>query len=59
MAASSKTRIVFAHTNAGIVGSNAAQGMDVCLYLFWVCVVLCVGSGLARVDPPSKESYQL
>jgi hypothetical protein len=27
-----------------------------CVRLFCVCVVLCVGSGLA--DPPSKESYR-
>jgi hypothetical protein len=38
---------VFAHSNARIVGSNPTQGMDVCLRLFCVCVVLCVGSGLA------------
>jgi hypothetical protein len=35
-------RTVFARWNAVIVGSNPTQGMDVC-----VCVVLCVGSGLA------------
>jgi hypothetical protein len=29
------------------VGSNPTQGMDVCVCLFCVCVVLCVGSGLA------------
>jgi hypothetical protein len=31
---------------AGIVGSNPTQGIDVCVRLFCVCVVLCVGSGL-------------
>jgi hypothetical protein len=32
--------------------------MDVCSRFF--CVVLsCVGRGLRRADPPSKESYQL
>jgi hypothetical protein len=29
------------------VGSNRTQGMDVCVRLFYVCVVLCVGRGLA------------
>jgi hypothetical protein len=39
-----KTRIVFARSDAGIVGSNPTHGMDVwcvCLRLFCVCVVLC------------------
>jgi hypothetical protein len=34
-----------ARSNAGIVGSNPTQGMDV--RLFCVHVVLCVGRGLA------------
>jgi hypothetical protein len=34
-------RAVFARLNTGIVGSNPARGMDVCLRLFCVCVVLC------------------
>jgi hypothetical protein len=46
-AARSKTWIVFASSNAGIVGSNPTQGMDVCVRLFCVCVVPCVDSGLA------------
>jgi hypothetical protein len=32
--------------NTGIVGSNPTQGMDVCVRLFIVRVVLCVGRGL-------------
>jgi hypothetical protein len=36
-----------ARSNAGIVGSNPTQGMDVCVCVYSVCVVLCVGSGLA------------
>jgi hypothetical protein len=40
VAARSKIWTVFARSNAGIVGSNPTQAMD-------VCVVLCVGSGLA------------
>jgi hypothetical protein len=38
---------VFACSNAGIMGSNPTQDMDVCARLFCVCVFLCVGSGLA------------
>jgi hypothetical protein len=44
VAAQSKARTVFARLNAGIVGSNSTQGMEVCVRL---CFVLCVGSGLA------------
>jgi hypothetical protein len=39
MAARSEPWTVFARLNAGIVGSNPTQGVDVC-----VCVVLCVGT---------------
>jgi hypothetical protein len=35
-----------ARSNTGIVGSNPNQGMDVCVRLFCVCVVLYVGRGL-------------
>jgi hypothetical protein len=45
--ARSKARTVFAPSYAGIVGSNPTRGMDVCVHLFCVCVVLCVGRGLA------------
>jgi hypothetical protein len=38
----------FARSNAEIVGSNTIQGMDVCVRLFCVYVVLCVGSGLVK-----------
>jgi hypothetical protein len=43
VAARSKAWTVFARSNAGIVG----RGMDVCVSLFCVYVVLCVGSDLA------------
>jgi hypothetical protein len=43
---------VVVRSNIGIVGSNPAQGMDVCLFLF---ALSCVGSGLATDDPPSKS----
>jgi hypothetical protein len=48
-AARSKVWTVFAHSDAVIVGWNPTQGMDiwcVCMRLFCVCVVLCLGSGL-------------
>jgi hypothetical protein len=47
VAARSKAWIVFVHSNTGIVGSNPSQVMDVCVRLFYVCAVLCAGSGLA------------
>jgi hypothetical protein len=47
VAALSKVRTVFVRSNAGIVGSNPTQGMDVCVRLFCVCVVMRVRSGLA------------
>jgi hypothetical protein len=50
---------MFAHLNAGIMGSNPNQGMDVCLGLFCVCVVLHKLVALWQADPPSKESYWL
>jgi hypothetical protein len=54
VAARSKAWTLFAHSNTGIVGSNLARGMDVCVHLFCVCVVLCVGSGLATVWSPVR-----
>jgi hypothetical protein len=53
VAAQSEPWTVFACSNAGIVGSNPTQGMDVCVRLFCV-YVLCVG----LMDAPSKESYR-
>jgi hypothetical protein len=47
VAVRSKARTVFARSNTGIVVSIPAQGIDVCVCLFCVCVVLFVGSGLA------------
>jgi hypothetical protein len=43
----SKAWNVFALSNAGIVDSNPTQGMDACVRSICVCVVLCVGRGLA------------
>jgi hypothetical protein len=48
MAAPYKPWSVFARFNAGVVGSNPARGMDVCVRLFCVCAVLWVGKGLAK-----------
>jgi hypothetical protein len=42
-------------SNTGIVGSNSTRGMDVCVHLFCVCVVLCVGSSLGLM-PRSRLS---
>jgi hypothetical protein len=47
VAALSEARTFFARSNAAIVGSSPTQGMVVCVRSFCVCVVLCVGSGLA------------
>jgi hypothetical protein len=47
MAAWSKAWTAFARSNTGIVGSNPTWGMDVCVHLFCVFVLSCVGSGLA------------
>jgi hypothetical protein len=55
VAAWAKTWTVFARSNTGIAGSNPIQGMDVCVRLFCVCVVLCVCSGLATADPPPRS----
>jgi hypothetical protein len=46
VAARSKARTVFALLNTGILGSNPTRGVDVCVHLFCVRVVLFVGSGL-------------
>jgi hypothetical protein len=52
VAARSKTWTVFARPYAGIAGTNPTQVMDICVRLFYVCVVLCVGSGLATSWSP-------
>jgi hypothetical protein len=52
MATRSMAWTVFARSNTGVVGSNHNQGMNVCVRLFCICVVLCVGSGLATIWCP-------
>jgi hypothetical protein len=49
VATRSKAWIVFSRSNAGIVGSNPTQNMDVC-----VCV-----AALRLAEHSSKESYRL
>jgi hypothetical protein len=46
VATRSRAWTVFAHSNTGIMGSNPTRGIEVCLPLLCVCVVLCVDSGL-------------
>jgi hypothetical protein len=40
-----KTLNLLARSSTEFMGSNPTGGVDVCVYLFWVGVVLCVGSG--------------
>jgi hypothetical protein len=54
VAARSKAWTVFALSNTEVVGSNSKVDMDVCVRLFCVCVVLCLGSGLATGWSPVK-----
>jgi hypothetical protein len=58
VAARSKTWTVFVRSNIGIVGSNATQGMDVCVSLLCVYDVLSKAAALRRADPLSKEFYR-
>jgi hypothetical protein len=53
VAEQSKACTVFVRSEAWIVGSNPTQDMDVwCMRLFCVCVVLCLGRGLATSWSP-------
>jgi hypothetical protein len=52
LALQSNAWTVFALSKSGVVGSNTTQGMDVCMRLFCVCFVLCVGSGLMTCWSP-------
>jgi hypothetical protein len=52
--ARSKAWTVFDRSNAEIVGSNPSQGTNVCVHLFCVRVVLCVGSALAKGWSPAQ-----
>jgi hypothetical protein len=61
VAARSKAWTVFARSDAGIVGSNPAQGMDVWdVYGFILCLLSYVQvAALRRADHSSKEPYRL
>jgi hypothetical protein len=48
VAALSGAWTIFVHSHAGIMVSSPTRGMHVCVRLFCVCVVLCVGSGLVK-----------
>jgi hypothetical protein len=47
VAALSTTWTVFASSNTVAMGSNPTLGMDVCVHLFYVRVVLCVGRSIS------------
>jgi hypothetical protein len=67
VATKSKAWTLFARLNAGIVGSDPTQSMDV--WCVCVCVCVCIYSvfvlsrvqvaALGRADHSSKESYRL
>jgi len=49
--------MVLDRSNIGIVGSNTARDMDVCLR-FLLLRLPVQAEALQWADPPSKESYQ-
>jgi hypothetical protein len=55
VAARSEAWTVFARSNTGVVGSSLTWGMDACVRLFCVCVILGVGSGLTTSWSPVQE----
>jgi hypothetical protein len=60
VAAPPKALIVFARSNAGIVGSKPTQGMDVCVCVYSLFVLSCVYvAALRRADHWSMESSRL
>jgi hypothetical protein len=60
VAARSDAWTVFARSNAGTLGSNPTQGMDVCECLYSVFLLSCVKVAASRrADHSSKESYSL
>jgi hypothetical protein len=54
VAAQSEEWSVFARSNTLVVSSNPFRCMDVCLRLFSVCAVLCVGRGLTTGWSPFR-----
>jgi hypothetical protein len=59
VAAWSKVWTVFVRSNVGVMGLNPTQVMDVCVHLFCICVVLCVGSGLTTGSSLLQGVYRL
>jgi hypothetical protein len=60
VATRSKAWNVFTRLNAGTVGSNPTQGMDVYVCVYSAFMLSCVWvAALLRADTPSKESYRL
>jgi hypothetical protein len=63
VATRSKAWTVFARSNAGIMGSNPTQSMDVFVRLFCISVVLFVGrnhvKGWTRVQGVLPTSYKI
>jgi hypothetical protein len=51
--------ITVARSSTGIVGSNLTWNMDVCMRLFCVRVVLCIGSGLATGSSPVQGALPI
>jgi hypothetical protein len=54
----SKAWSVCACLNTEVLGSNPTKNMDACVYLFCVCVILCVGSGLETGWSPIQGILQ-
>jgi hypothetical protein len=50
--------MVLGRLDTWIVGSNPAQGMNVCLRLCVLCYPVEV-EAFRRADPPSRESYKM
>jgi hypothetical protein len=56
VAARPKAWTVFAVSNAGMLSSNIIRGMNVYVCVYSVCVVLCVGRGLATDWSPVQAA---
>jgi hypothetical protein len=58
VAVRSKAWTLLAGLNTGVLGSNPTRGMDVYVRLSCVCVILCVGRGLAMGWSPVQGVLQ-
>jgi hypothetical protein len=52
VAARSRAWTIFALSNTGVLGSNPTRGINICVRLLDVCVVLCIGRSLATDRSP-------